>query len=136
MTDTIMKAVVTTECTCEVYDEVTDKSTPSEDCHGCWDDNQEDFTENFLPEWESRHGITNTEDIVIWSEAMGWDNRSGHAICKVGTIVDTLAINGQYRLDFEYDPESGNLTCTRYSHDEPMGALFKVGYLRDIEESE
>jgi hypothetical protein len=25
-----MKAVVTTECTCEVYDEVTDKSTPSD----------------------------------------------------------------------------------------------------------
>ena len=137
MTDTmIAKATITTDCTCEVYDEDTDTGTPSDSCYGCWDENQEDFKGNVLPLWVARHEITEDEDVVVWSGAMLWDRRSGYAVCKVGTLVETLGLNGEYRLDFEYDEATGNLTCTRYSHDEPMGALFKVGYLRDIEESE
>lgn len=138
-TTTKWKATVTTECTCEVYDEESGEyvaDSYSDTCYGCWDDNLYDFTDNFLPEWTKFHGVTEDDDIIVWSDAMLWDRRSGYAVCKVGTLTDTLGLNGEYRLEFEFDPESGNLTCTRYSHDEPTGALFKVGYLRDIEESE
>lgn len=136
MLHTKLRATITTDCTCEVYDEDTDTSVPSDSCYGCWEDNQEDFKYNVLPEWVRHHGIADDEDIVVWSEAMLWDRRSGYAVCKLDTLTETLGLRGEYRLDFEFDSETGNLTCTRYSHDEPTGASFRVGYLRDIEESE
>jgi hypothetical protein len=50
---------------------------------------------------------------MTWQGIMGW------AYTTPERLVDTLSLNGDFRLVFEFDGE--NLTAIRYSHDEPVG---------------
>jgi hypothetical protein len=55
---------------------------------------------------------------------MGWTRASGNTkpIRGLEETFDALTLNGDYRLVFTL--YNGDLSVTRYSHDEPTGASF------------
>lgn len=116
----IIKAELDSNCTCEVYDEETDTSEPSENCYGdCWIDSKYDFTENLLKPYLDVKGWELDTPIKVVCGRMSWRGVSGYAYTTPEKLVETLSLNGDFRLVFEFDGE--NLTAIRYSHDEPVG---------------
>ncbi len=123
MTETetqIIKAELDSNCTCEVYDEETDTSEPSEHCYGdCWIDSKYDFTENLLKPYLAVKGWELDTPIKVVCGRMSWRGVSGYAYTTPEKLLETLSLDGDFRLVFEFDGE--NLTAIRYSHDEPVG---------------
>lgn len=124
----IIKATLTSDCTCEVYDEETEDTkldeygdpVRPESCFGdCWQESEYDFTENILKPYLSVKGWDLDTPIKVTCGRMSWRGVSGYAYTTPERLLDTLAINGDFRLEFEFDGE--NLTAVRYSHDEPVG---------------
>lgn len=116
----IIKATLDSDCTCEYYDEDTDTSKPSESCYGdCWTESKDDFTENLLKPYLAVKGWTMDTPIKVSSSRMTWQGCSGWAYTTPERLVDTLTLNGDFRLEFEFD--GNDLTAVRYSHDEPVG---------------
>ena len=124
----IIKASLTSDCTCEVYDEETDSTKLDEYgeparpdyCFGeCWQESEYDFTDNLLKPYLAVKGWELDTPIKITCGRMSWRGVSGYAHATPETLLDKLTINGDFRLEFEFDGE--NLTAVRYSHDEPVG---------------
>lgn len=108
------------DCSCENYDEETETSKPSEYCYGdCWTDSKEDFVESLLKPYLVVKGWEMDTPIKVSSSRMTWQGCSGWAYTTPERLVDTLTLNGDFRLVFEFDGH--DLTAIRYSHDEPMG---------------
>ncbi len=115
---------LTNSCTCETYDEETDTATHSEYCYG------DCFTEQraYLAEAIDAHlaaiGLLDADAIRIDCDAIGWQRRAGYAIVEstADGILDALAINGDYTLNFWFGDNYTRCHATRYSHDEPTGS--------------
>lgn len=119
ITDKQVKIELDSNCTCT--DEQGDWAG---ECFGCWQDNK-DFFNELLQEWKTVVGYNeNTNVVWIAGTAMGWQRRSGHAVVEADKVLDALSLNGDYRLVFTFD--GADLTCARYSHDEPTGASFTL----------
>lgn len=104
------------DCTCLNEDE----TTWSESCYGCYDDAVEDL-KYLITEWADAQG-KEFSNVRIDGSAMGWQRESGYAMTPLYRISEALSIRGDFRIVFTL--ESGTLTATRYSHDEPTGASF------------
>jgi hypothetical protein len=123
-TNTIYESEMTTDCTC--IDE-NGYQRPN-DCWGwCYQDAEQDVA-YLIEEWVERSD-TATDTVRIESNRMNWDGVSGYAVVDIDKLINTVKINAEYRLRFKL--ERNNLTIVRYSHDEPMGALFTVNFVPD-----
>jgi hypothetical protein len=123
-----IKAELDNNCTCEVYDDETGEPILNEYgypkqpeyCFGeCWTDSVYDFTECLLKPYLAVKGWELDTPIKVVCGRMTWTNSRGYAYTTPEKLIDTLTLNGDFRLVFEFDGE--NLTAVRYSHDEPVG---------------
>lgn len=93
-------------------------------CDGaCWE-YKIDWLDESLDEWYLLVG--NPSYLRLDGSRMGWQSRSGYKVIKATRkeLLSTLFSVGDARLDFIFN--GAELTITRYSHDEPMGAHFTV----------
>jgi hypothetical protein len=116
---------MTSDCTCTNEDE-----TPSSDCFGCWDDAKWLF-KDLMNDWRKATGVK-WDSVRIDGYSMGWQRRSGEKVVPFERVLDTLTINGDFRLEFF--KEGSSLKAFRYSHDEPTGAKFVFTLVEDEEE--
>ena len=127
---TTIEATITNDCTCEVYDEETDSTKLDEYgyparpdyCYGdCYTESVSDFMENLVKPFAEQKGWKLDDPIKVEANGLTWQGLTGHAFTTLERLVDTLSINGDYRLEFQYDTLAETLTARRYSHDEPVG---------------
>ena len=108
---------LTNSCTCANED-----GCYTDDCFGCYEDDKSNV-EYLLRDWATANNFDGDNQLVrIEGRGMTWQNRDGSTVIEFESIIDTLQINGDYRLTFTLDGE--NLTVSRGSHDE-YGAFFK-----------
>ena len=123
ITDYTATLEISTDCTCEYYDD-NEELQPHAECYGCYDEDK-DFVINELEEWLGRN---NVEAVEVVANGMGWRNTSAIAWLPADSarIYALLTLNGDFRLVFKWDKED-KLSVTRYSHDEPVGtAPFEI----------
>lgn len=118
---TATKFEMTSDCTCETWDEDTDVSEPSSECFGCFADDKDNFKYEVLKPWLESNGWDEDTVIYVYSGNMNWNHVAGWTNIRASEVVDCLTLNGDFTLRFKL--ENGQLTCVRSSHDE-MGALF------------
>jgi hypothetical protein len=118
---TITTVTLTTDCTCEMYDDETGEFRPSDgtECFGCYDTDWDDFIENIYNPWLAVIGADDDTDILVTGAGMGWQRRSGWIIVTARDLHSALQINGDYRIEYRFD--GTYLTAVRWSHDEPVG---------------
>jgi hypothetical protein len=118
----IATASLTSDCTCEVYDDETGESTPATECLGyCFDDMREDV-ENLIQDWldgPSFEGFT----VEVTYSGVNWNRLSGKGGWEpesVKEVWQALTLDGDYTLRFKLLSD-GILEVVRSSHDE-LGA--------------
>jgi hypothetical protein len=123
-THTMLKATITTECTCEVYVETepdgTHLTTQPDFCMGC-DEANHYWAQEVIDVWLSRQTIQSNR-VRIHSPNMGWERLEAWKTTDVTNLIESLRLNGDYRIIFTLNDT--DLLATRYSHDEPTGASF------------
>jgi hypothetical protein len=125
MDSSVIKYELSTDCTCESYDEDTDTSSPAEVCWGeCWDDRAGNLKYEVIKPWLEANGWDEDTIVRVEGSNMTWQRRSGYAVTTPRELLDTLSFGHQYRLDFALEGKS--LSLVRYSHDEPTGASFVI----------
>ena len=133
-TDTIIKASVTTECTCEVYlgaePDGTDLTAPADFCMGCAEDNREAL-QWLINTWLARQTIQSNR-VRVYGVGMGWQRRDGWLITDVTSLLDSVRLNGDYTLNFTLNGK--DLSAVRYSHDEPTGCQFAFKLITEEDE--
>ena len=122
---------ISSDCTCEVYDEDTDTSSPSESCYGCFDDERDNFKYSILKPWFEANGFDEDTIIYVFSGNMNWNRVAGWTNIRASEVIDCLTLNGDFTLRFKL--EGKELTCVRSSHDE-HGALFTFSKAEDTED--
>lgn len=113
---------ITSDCTCENYDEDTNTSTPSDECFGCYADDRDNFQYEILNPWLEANEWDEDTIIYVFSGNMNWNQVAGWTNIRAREVVDALTLNGDYTLRYKLDGK--DLTCVRSSHDE-MGANFQ-----------
>jgi hypothetical protein len=120
-TKTVIEFELSSDCSCEAYDEDTDTSTPSNECFGCFEEDKDNFKYEVLNPWLEANGW-NTESLVyVFSGNMNWNQVAGWTNIYANQVIDCLTLNGDFTLRYKLDGK--DLTCVRSSHDE-FGALF------------
>ena len=116
----VIEFEMTNVCSCEEYDEDTDTSTPASYCYGgCYEDSSADLKAELFEPWLVAKGWERDTPIRIQGSGMGWRGQTGYADTTPDSLLDTLSLNTEWILRFKFD--GTDLTCVRYSHDEPMG---------------
>jgi len=127
---------LTSDCTCESYDD-EDNLVPNEYCYGdCWNDQKENFEAFMFMQWAIANDIKDTDLLHIGGDGIGWQRRSGYTIAQANTnsIIQNLSINGDFTLRFTLEGEE--LSVIRSSHDEPTGTGWMTFRLATEEEIE
>ena len=122
---------LTSECVCTVTDQETGEvvldeygdEKRSDYCFGCYEEELDVFNEFVLDEWLKRNEADRDTRIIVCSEAMNWDRVAGYASVSAKDLVNTLALNSLWSLEFTLEEKT--LTAVRRSHDE-LGAMFVV----------
>lgn len=117
----VIEYEMTSECSCESWDEDTDTSFPSAECFGCWDEDKDNFWFAVLNPWLKRNGWDKDTLIYLHSGNLGWNKVSGWTNIRASEVIDALTLRGDFRLRYRLDGKE--LTCVRSSHDE-LGAMF------------
>lgn len=120
-TETVTTFELSSDCSCEVYDEDTDTTTLSEYCYGCWDDDKDNFKYVILKPWLEANGWDEDSLVYVFSANMNWNKVAGWTNIYASQVIDALTLNGDFTLRYKLDGK--DLTCVRSSHDE-YGALF------------
>lgn len=94
-----------------------------------------DVLASILENWRDLNSHKATDYLRIDGEQIGWQRLSGHLEVEVetdlaDTIVNALRINGDWTLVFKVSHD-GHLSVVRYTHDEPTGAGFSIGFIPD-----
>lgn len=109
---------ISNECSCEDYDEVTEKSTPSANCYGeCWQDTIHSFAE----EIKSLLDISNywvISGLPLWNRDLSGTVK----IKNAEELLWTLTVGSEWRLRFNVHPT--RIVCNLSYHDVPMGRTF------------
>lgn len=124
-TKTNYEATLSTDCTC-TYLDGDGNEAESRECWGCYGEQRDYIKEYFLDAWQYANKILEGQPVDIKGYAMGWQRLNGYATVPVENIIDTLTINGDYKLRFILSENYSELKVIRYSHDEPTGASFTV----------
>lgn len=112
---------ISSDCSCEHYDEDTDTSSPSDECFGCFSDDKENFKYEILAPWLEANGWDEDTVVYVFSANMNWNRVAGWTNVYAREAIDCLTLNGDFTLRYKLDGK--DLTCVRSSHDE-HGALF------------
>lgn len=129
MTNILDTVVLTNNCTCvNEYSgvEVTD-------CYGeCYDETL-DILSMVLNNWEEMNSHKASRELRIDGEKVTWQRLSALYFVTVerdltDTLVSALSLKGDWTLVFKVS-EDGHLSVVRYSHDEPTGAGFSIGFV-------
>jgi hypothetical protein len=123
-----MKAIIESNCVCG-----EDEDGVELNCYGdCWEWQKEDVSW-LIGEWQTKNNVDDTQPIKINGTNMNWNHVSGYAMATPATILDKLVLNGDFSLEFDFDPEENTFNVVRRSHDE-MGALFTFEILEEEED--
>jgi len=93
-------------------------------CNGlCWEYAYEDM-DTYLKEWME---ATKAEAFAIYGQGMGWRRVSGHTgrLENIRDLVDNMTFNGDWIIEWTFDPAKSTFEMVRRSHDE-MGACFEL----------
>lgn len=116
---------LTTDCTCESYDD-NEELVPSNECFGCYTDDKALLVET-LDKWIAELELSHIE---VQGRGMGWTRANGSVIIDANAeeLIESLQLNGDFRLEFELPHEcfDHDFKVMRYSHDEPTGATFLI----------
>jgi hypothetical protein len=116
---------LTTDCTCESYDD-SDNLTPSDECFGCYDDDKALLIET-LDKWIAELELSHIE---VQGRGMGWTRANGSVIIDADAeeLIKAMQLRGDFRLEFELPDQDydHDFKVMRYSHDEPTGATFLI----------
>jgi hypothetical protein len=118
----LLEVLLSSDCSCEEYDDVTDQSYPADYCVGCYEDGKFQV-EAMLFEWGERTGFYG-EYLETTSTHENWNGISLKRVVHVSELIQSLELRGDYTLYFRLDNDE--LTIRRTSHDEPVGASFLV----------
>lgn len=129
--DTI-SATVSTDCSCEIYNEETDEYEEAEDCLGDCYELQKDDVFYVIGEWQRLNEIDEDDFILIKGRGIGWQNLEGTAKTNILDLDGVLAINGDFTISWTLDIETKQLRARRTSHDEPMGAYFEFDFVHTL----
>lgn len=123
MSDTqkVIEFELSSDCSCEVYDEDTDTSSPSDYCYGCFDEDKDNFKYEIMNPWLEANGWNTDSLVYVFSGNMNWNRVAGWTNIYASQVIDCLTLNGDFTL--RYKLVGKDLTCVRSSHDE-LGALF------------
>lgn len=127
MSNTLDTVILTNECTCMDGEEIASS------CYGDCYDQTLDILSMVLKNWREMNSHKASDEVRIDGEKMTWQRLSGHAVVDVSddlteALVSALRINGDWTLVFKVSHE-GHLSVVRYSHDEPTGAGFSIGFV-------
>jgi hypothetical protein len=126
---------LTTDCTCESYDD-NDNLTPSDECFGCYDDDKALLIET-LDKWIAELELSHIE---VQGRKMGWTRANGSVIIDADAeeLIKAMQLRGDFRLEFDLPDEDydHDLKVMRYSHDEPTGATFLIDGLTTCPDSD
>lgn len=129
----VMTATVSTDCTCEDYNEELGEFVPMEYCYGdCYEMQKEDVF-YVIGEWQKLNEIDEDDLIRINGTRIGWQSRSGYKDTDILELDGALALNGDFRITWTLDIPNKKLTASRSSHDEPMGANFEIDFIKMTE---
>ncbi len=114
-------ATITTDCTCDNYNDETDTFEPSDYCYGdCSSWSWEDAI-GLIASW-AKHWDTNA--VRIEGTGMTWQRLSGYTELifdnEPKRVLEAFTIGGDFTLQISVD-ELGQLSVLRFSHDEPTG---------------
>lgn len=129
MSNTHKSVVLTTNCTCP-QEEIEN----GVECYGFCFEETYSILENLIEEWREMNSHKASDEVRIDGEKMTWQRLDGHAIVDVSkgltdAIIGTLSLKGgDWTLVFKLS-EDGHLSTVRYSHDEPTGAGFSIGFV-------
>lgn len=127
--ETLLESVITTECSCEDYDETTDTSYPSDFCYGCYE--QAVFeAQAIMFEWRRRN-FYQGEYVMVRATNVNWEAITINKVVHLEKLIDLLKLRGDYTLYIQLDGR--DLTIRRTSHDEPTGAFFDIQFIEDEE---
>jgi hypothetical protein len=113
---------VTSDCICEVYDEELEQYTPATECFGdCYSEMVENLNEVIIKPYAEAKGWQLDDQIKVEVSAIGWQRRSGYTMTTLDGLLESLQINGDFRIVFTRNLDTNELTAVRYSHDEPVG---------------
>jgi len=137
------KVEISNSCECLICD-TCGMGTDSDTCQECntptrlieWCDGScyefkiEELESYILPEFLAANNAPRF--LRIEGRGMGWQRREGYLItpAEFTPLFDGLKFDGGWRLVFNFAGDS--LTVTRYSHDEPTGANFKILAAHDL----
>ena len=112
---------ISSDCSCEYYDEDTDTSVTSDECFGCFTDDKDNFKYEILQPWLEANGWDEDTVVYVFSGNMNWNRVAGWTNVYAREAIDCLTLKGDFTL--RYKLEGKQLTCVRSGHDE-HGALF------------
>jgi hypothetical protein len=115
---------LSSNCSCEDYDEDTDISTPSNECWGCYDDDLGNIKHDLLNKWITANEFELDTPIKIIGSGMTWRGVSGYKITTPEHLVSSLTGDYDYILRFYANADYTTLKVVRSSHDE-LGASFE-----------
>jgi len=127
VSNTLESVTLTNNCTCseEENTEIT--------CYGeCYEDAYQ-MLDSVLDNWQDANKDKATDEVRIDGELIGWQRVSGYKTLEMSNnftkdLVESLTFNGDWTLVFKLTHE-GHLSVVRYSHDEPTGAGFSLGFV-------
>jgi hypothetical protein len=125
-------AEMSSDCTCDTYNEETDEYEPSETCYGDCYEIQKDDVDYVIGEWQKLNEIEEDDFIIINGRGMTWQNLEGSAKTTLDNLSSILTINGDFRITWTLHEETKKLTARRGSHDEPMGANFEIDFIKTL----
>jgi hypothetical protein len=137
-TTEVIKVELSSNCSCEEYDDETGESkldeqgevVMSQECFGCYDDDKAYIQDEVITTWVERNGWTMDTPLKINGERMTWLSRSGYAFATPETLIDKLTLNADFTLRFTLTDTT--LEVVRSSHDE-YGAGFEFEKLDESE---
>jgi len=128
----VMIATLSSDCTCEDYNEELGEFVPMEYCYGdCYEMQKED-TAYVIGEWQKLNEIAEDDFILIKGRRMTWQNLEGSAKTTLDKLDSILTINGDFTITWTLDIPNKKLTARRGSHDEPMGAYFDFDFVHTL----
>jgi hypothetical protein len=126
----VMISEVSSDCSCEDYNEEIGEFEPMEYCYGdCYEYQQED-AKYVIGEWQKLNEIEEDDLIRINGTGIGWQSRSGYKDTDILKLHEALSFDGDFRITWTLDIPNKKLTARRSSHDEPMGANFEIDFIK------
>ena len=133
MSETLtLQYTLSSDCSCEVYDEDTDTSSPSDYCYGCYEDDLDNIKHELLNKWLEANQYELDTPIKIVGTRMTWRGVGGYKITTPKDLVESLTGDYDFTLRFYASTDYKTLKVVRSTHDE-LGASFEFEQVSEQE---